>query len=371
MHFSAVSWPYPYMWSAERVLDALRDWANLVGEAPRIHEWCAASATALGVESRRSRLWEQQHPRWPSATTVVGYHGSWRGALIAAGLPADRPPLELSVNERVDTARRLHAAGISQAAIAAELALHPRTIRRYLRATSCGCGQGWVVKGTVCQACAQRRAVHRVSWTADEVTRAITDWAQLEAAPPSMADWKQGRNARGRWKSEYPRWPSAHAAARLFGSWNAALEAAGFTAKPAAFTSNDVIAALITDAQRLGRPPYVREWRHRPNHLPGAGAVIGHFGSWTEGLRAAGLRSPQEKDRWTQAATLRAARTDGARRGDRRGLTSGRAQRPAIPQPRSPQGCLGHGTRCCPRPGSRHSSAASRPPSSWHAAARR
>jgi Homing endonuclease associated repeat len=104
-------------------------------------------------------------------------------------------------------------------------------------------------------------------------------------------------------------------AARLFGSWKVALEAAGFAAKPAAFTEEDVIAALIADAQRLGRAPYLREWHHRPHHLPGVGAVIGHFGSWTDGLRAAGLRSPQEKDRWTEAATLRAARKDAARHG--------------------------------------------------------
>ena len=214
-----------YTWSAERVLDALRDWANSVGEAPRIHEWCPASARSLGVDSRRSRLWEEQHPRWPSATTVVGYHGSWRAALLAAGLPADRPPLELSVNERVGAAQRLDAAGMSQVAIAAELQLHPRTVRRYLRASLCGCGQGWVVKGTVCLACAQELAVRRAPWTAVEVKQAIIDWAMLEGGPPSMADWKQGRNARGRWKSEYPRWPSAHVAARLFGSEAATLRA--------------------------------------------------------------------------------------------------------------------------------------------------
>jgi hypothetical protein len=304
-----------YTWSAERVLDALRDWANFVGQAPRMYEWCPASTRSRGAESQSCRLWAEQHPRWPSATTVVGYHGSWRAALLAAGLPADRPPLESSVNERVDAAMRLHAVGMSQAAIAAELQLHPRTVRRYLRASLCGCGQGWVVKGTVCQACAQRLAVRRAPWTAAEVKRAIIEWARLEGAPPSTADWKQGRSARGRWKSEYPRWPSAHVAARLFGSWKAALEAAGFAGKPAAFSEQEVIAALIADADRLGRAPYVREWHRRPQQLPGVGAVIGHFGSWTDGLRAAGLRSPQEKNRWTQAATLHAVLIDAARRG--------------------------------------------------------
>ena len=93
------------------------------------------------------------------------------------------------------------------------------------------------------------------------------------------------------------------------------IEAVGFDAKPAAFTERQVIDALRADAADRGRAPYQREWLHRPAHLPGAGAVVGHFGSWTDGLHAAGLRSPQEKNRWTPAATLDAARRDAAGRG--------------------------------------------------------
>jgi hypothetical protein len=66
---------------------------------------------------------------------------------------------------------------------------------------------------------------------------------------------------------------------------------------------------------RRGRPPYFKEWSGQPAQLPGNGHVIAHFGSWTEGLRAAGLRSPQEKNRWTRETTTQAARQDAARRG--------------------------------------------------------
>jgi Homing endonuclease associated repeat len=291
----------------------LRDWTEFVGEAPRMSDWSPVRGGER--ESQWCRLWKEQHPRWPSASAVVGYHGSWRAALLAAGLPADRAPLELSLEERVEAAQRLHAGRMSVAAIAHELELDSRTIRRYLAASVCGCGQQYVVKGVICQACAQRRAVRRAEWTATEFTDALIEWARLEGAQPSESEWKSGRAARGRWQREYPRWPAAHVARRLFGSWSAALQAAGFAARPTSFSEQEIIDALRADARRRGRPPYVKEWSRRPAQLPGRGAVIAHFGSWTNGLRAAGLRSPQEKNRWTRETTILAARQDAAERG--------------------------------------------------------
>jgi len=46
--------------------------------------------------ARESQRWEREHPRRPAAKTAAAYHGTWRAALLAAGLPGGRPPLELA-----------------------------------------------------------------------------------------------------------------------------------------------------------------------------------------------------------------------------------------------------------------------------------
>jgi DNA-binding NarL/FixJ family response regulator len=69
---------------------------------------------------------------------VAHYHGTFGAALLAAGLPGGRPPLELPLNERVDAARRMAAAGFSAETIAGELGVHAGTVGTYLRAHMCG-----------------------------------------------------------------------------------------------------------------------------------------------------------------------------------------------------------------------------------------
>ncbi|MGA2926782.1 MAG: hypothetical protein ABSG43_12440 [Solirubrobacteraceae bacterium] len=149
----AERWVRPGTWSAERVLDALRDWTREVGRPPLMYEWSAARARERGQAAGQWRRWAREYPRWPRAETVAGYHGTWRAALLAAGLPGGRPPFELSLNERVQAAQRMHAAGIRTATIANELGVVTETARSYLRASICGCGRNWMVKGPRCVEC--------------------------------------------------------------------------------------------------------------------------------------------------------------------------------------------------------------------------
>ena len=306
----------PGTWNAEEVLDALRDWTSEVGLPPYAYEWCSPSAKGREPRLRGSERWVRDYPRWPGAGTVSRYHGSWKAALLAAGLPGGRQPLELSLGERVEAARRMHSSGISRRLIADELGVSEHTVGVYLRATLCECGRYWRVRGARCIQCAAEANAARVRrWDRPAVIDALQRWARSEGGPPSSEQWLPGRNARERWAREYPAWPPNGTVTRLFGSWNAAIAAAGFAAKPSAYTDQHVIDALQADARQRGRTPRLEEWLDRPAGSPGIGAVNTHFGSWNAGLRAAGLRLTHRQGYWTRQRLITALQRDARRRG--------------------------------------------------------
>lgn len=283
-----------------------------------MYEWSAARARERG---KATGEWERRdYPRWPAAETVAGYHSTWRAALLAAGLPGGRPPLELPLNERVEAAQRMHAAGIRIGMIADDLGVGAETARKYLRASRCDCARNWMINGPRCTECAREDAVRiaaarRRWWDSEEVIAALKRWAAIEGQAPSSETWLGGRHARGRWAREYPQWPSTAIVSSRFGSWNSALVAVGLPAKPSAYSDEQLIDAVRADARRLRRTPTIDGWRARGPAVPGIGAVISHFGSWNAGVRAAGLRVTREHGIWTRERVLGALRRDAARRG--------------------------------------------------------
>jgi hypothetical protein len=306
----------PGTWNSQRVLDALRAWTSEVGRPPFAYEWCSPSAHGRDARPRGSERWARDYPRWPSADTVAAYHATWRAALLAAGLPGGRPPLELPLGERIEAARRMHATAISVPEIADELGVTDSTIGKYLRATRCECGRNWRVRGPRCTQCAvEANAARMRRWDHQSVIAALRRWARTEGHPPTREEWLPGRNARGRWAREYPAWPANGTVIRLFGSWNAGIATAGFRAKPFAYTDQEVVDALQADAKRRGHTPRIEEWLDRPAGTPGVGSVNTHFGSWNAGLRAAGLRVTHRQGHWTRERVLAALQRDASRRG--------------------------------------------------------
>lgn len=88
-----------------------------------------------------------------------------------------------------------------------------------------------------CHDCAAAKAgLARTYWTAALIIERIQEWVALYGAPPAIADWspQHARQALGdearaqRFESADGRWPWFTIVFDRFGSWNDALEAAGF-----------------------------------------------------------------------------------------------------------------------------------------------
>lgn len=127
-------------------------------------------------------------------------------------------------------------------------------------------------------------------WTPERIILAMHRWARRhDGRPPGYRDWvlSPRRN-----KSSWGRrsWPSAEMVRKVFGTWNAAIEAAGFAPRPPGglpWTRDTVIEALQRwAAEHEGDPPKCDE---RADGLPNHAAVRRIFGSWNNGIAAAGL----------------------------------------------------------------------------------
>lgn len=72
-----------------------------------------------------------------------------------------------------------------------------------------------------------------------DIVDAIQFWAFLYGAPPTYTDWSRSRAKRREDTAALERmgepgdWPTARQVVGRFGTWNAALEAAGYTPRPA------------------------------------------------------------------------------------------------------------------------------------------
>lgn len=98
-------------------------------------------------------------------------------ALEAAGIkPIWLPGPEGTLAERVESAKRMSAAGESTRAIADALGVTPWTANRYLRAHPCRtCRDPVVGKAKLCQACSTRQGNPK-RWSKQELVAAVHKW---------------------------------------------------------------------------------------------------------------------------------------------------------------------------------------------------
>ena len=116
-------------------------------------------------------------------------------------------------------------------------------------------------------------------------------WSELEGHPPTSSEWQSGGRGSRRWSRQYPNWPSVREVQRLFGSWNQALRAAGFTpVHPIGVPKENVTAALRDAYRELGDElSYLRygAWA-TANQRPSIAPIVRHFGTFNRGARRQG-----------------------------------------------------------------------------------
>jgi Homing endonuclease associated repeat/Sigma-70, region 4/helix-turn-helix, Psq domain len=70
-------------WTKERILDAIRAWADTYGSPPHATDWNVAALRARDYKEREERFLSGL---WPHLTTVQSKFGNWNQAIEAAGL---------------------------------------------------------------------------------------------------------------------------------------------------------------------------------------------------------------------------------------------------------------------------------------------
>ena len=301
-------WVDPGTWDPERVIEACAEWARQTGAPPSYYDWSPVDrARAAGSGSGRATKWEREHPAWPSTAVVYRHLGSWRGMLLLAGF-AGPLPLELSFAERVRATLGLRGAGLRWQEIGELLGISPDAARRYVHASDCeGCGEP-VLSARWCRRCSSRGQTRwGAAYRRDELVAAIQTWARLQGRAPAIVDWRpKEQGGHERWERDCPRFPPVSHVTRAFGSWNAALQAAGFDRpRPPAYSDHEIVDALRAHARRRGVSTLSSEWDGHPDR----NVIAQRFGSWNAALAAAGLSPRRVRRDWSEQEIL-----DGLRR---------------------------------------------------------
>ena len=157
----------------------------------------------------------------------------------------------------------------------------------------------------------QQRAFSR-----EEIVAAIKRWRAMYGECPRMIDWEPGRARRlgQQWRAdrfESGTWPTTRMVRCQFQTFNAAIEAAGLSPRPAPTRLRPnlsgpeaIVVAMIEWTRRYGDVPTMADWDpHRARRLgqdwriarynlgdwPSARSVALHFGSFANAATAAGL----------------------------------------------------------------------------------
>jgi hypothetical protein len=127
-----------------------------------------------------------------------------------------------------------------------------------------------------------RRSKPRPYWTKARIKLALRAWNVINGRPPKAYDWRGGT----------PDHPAHNAVMARFGSWNAALAAAGLPTRPAhgpasSYTQREAVEFLIAWKQENGRFPTFNEYHYSRVGGPAPGTIARLCGSWKNAKRLA------------------------------------------------------------------------------------
>jgi hypothetical protein len=124
-------------------------------------------------------------------------------------------------------------------------------------------------------------------WTRERIIAAIQRWNAEFGSPPKGYHW-HGRRV----TSWHPRGPVVRA---VFGSWNEAVAAAGFPPRYRRWTDQEILDAFYAWRFKHGRLPRVIDWPHATDEHPSYHTASRRFGSWNAAVRAAGYQPYREE----------------------------------------------------------------------------
>jgi hypothetical protein len=263
----------------EETIALMRAWADETGDAPMTPEW-------MPTADQRTK-WGSEYPRWPSNRTVVTHFGSWNAGVQAAGFGYRRRTWD---RDTVLAALRGVAAELGRPPTRADLAGRPgewptpQTVEFHFGTFHAG------------MAAAGFPAVRRRSWSQQEIVAFFQAFAAEHGHPPCSRDLsKPGGGHR----------PSSARVYRAFGTWHAALAAAGYSPRLQRWPAEDVVAALRRFTRRHGRPPRVDELgAYSDPPLPAYSTIERRFGGFADALSAAGIARGREVRRTARTEQL-------------------------------------------------------------------
>jgi hypothetical protein len=120
-------------------------------------------------------------------------------------------------------------------------------------------------------------------WTRQLIIQSLHAWTGKHGRPPSSYEWRRGSRTH----------PQYVTVSRSFGSWDAALEAAGLVSvirrKRPDWTRDTVIRAVRAWHREHGRAPSMNDWSSGSEDWPSRHVVASRFGSWNLAIAAAGI----------------------------------------------------------------------------------